>query len=362
MCLKAFFVLLLVAYANANPAYMRMFEIQAARPVAPAQNPHHETYKLSYSNYNQTWQNFKKLFSKAYKTMEEEGKRFAIFMENINVIESHNWKFHNGRSTFWLDMNHFTDMTNEEFRSLNGFGKVTPRTKPSNRNCQGYEPERKDVVDEIDWRQKGYVTAIKNQKQCGSCWSFSTTGSVEGQWFNKTGKLIPLSEQQLVDCSGNYGDHGCNGGLMDYAFEYVMDAGGLDSEKAYPYEAEDDVCRFNSTGVVASIKGCRDVVPKGDENALKVAVGNVGPISIAIDASSPLFQSYKGGVYDNTECSPVRLDHGVLVVGYGSMQGSDYWLVKNSWSTVWGDEGYIYMSRNKDNQCGVATEASFPIA
>jgi cathepsin L len=175
--------------------------------------------------------------------------------------------------------------------------------------------------------------------QCGSCWSFSTTGSTEGANFLKHGRLTSLSEQNLVDCSTSYGNHGCNGGLMDYAFEYIIRNKGIDTEASYPYHASQGTCRYNkqhSGGELVSYTN----VPSGNEGALLHAVATQ-PTSVAIDASHSSFQFYKGGVYDEPACSSTRLDHGVLAVGWGVRDGKDYWLVKNSWGADWGLAGYI---------------------
>lgn len=257
---------------------------------------------------------------------------------------------------YTLEMNKFGDLDAGEFANIyNGY-----RSRRSSSNTTAkFVATGAQLPDEVDWRTKGCVTGVKNQGQCGSCWAFSATGSLEGQHQLKTGNLVSLSEQNLVDCSGKYGNDGCNGGLMDDAFEYIKANHGIDTEASYPYVARDERCRFNPSNVGATDTGYVDI-KHDDENALQEASATIGPISVAIDASHSSFQMYSGGVYYEPSCSSTQLDHGVLVVGYGTYNGEAYWLVKNSWGTDWGMKGYIMMSRNRDNNCGIASEASYP--
>jgi len=294
---------------------------------------------------------------------QEESFRMKIWMENKAKIEKHNRHFFKGVRSFSMKMNEFGDLLHHEFIGvMNGYrsrANVTDRPVGA-KYLMPANTER--VPENVDWRDHGAVTAVKNQGQCGSCWSFSTTGALEAMHHRATGKLVSLSEQNLIDCSRKYGNNGCNGGLMDYAFQYIKENGGIDTEKSYPYEGEDDKCRYNPAYRGATDIGFVDV-EAGNEQALKSALATQGPCSVAIDASHESFQFYNKGVYREEECSPENLDHGVLAVGYGvdERSGEAYWLIKNSWGTSWGDEGYVRMARNEDNMCGVASAASYPL-
>jgi len=305
------------------------------------------------------WAQYKVTHGKKYSGSAEEFLRRNIYQENKKIIDAHNAEYKEGKQSFTMGVNQFTDMPNAEYNAK--MNRYTAAQKPTATATFIGLDDNVSLPTKVDWRLKGAVTAVKNQGQCGSCWAFSTTGSTEGQNAIKNKELISLSEQQLVDCAGGkWGNMGCNGGLMDQGFDYIKAVGGLEKESTYRYTAKDGSCKFSKTKVVVSISGHTDV-RRGDENALKQAVATVGPISVAIDASHMSFQSYQGGIYNEPKCSSSRLDHGVLAVGYGTEGGKDYWLVKNSWTTSWGDEGYIKMTRNKNNQCGIATQASYPL-
>jgi len=307
------------------------------------------------------WARFKDQYQKEYAPEEEPSRRSA-WEQNHDFMIAHNEAYEAGFESYQVGENKYNDMLNDEFvATMNGLS-----ASPAKSGNPIFEVPDRELANEVDWRTKGYVTPVKDQKQCGSCWAFSATGSLEGAHFNATGKLVSLSEQNLVDCSAKEGNHGCGGGLPDLAFKYIKDNNGIDTEASYPYTAKDGKkCLFNATTVGANLTSWVDL-PPGNENALMAALSTVGPISIGIDASKPGFQMYKKGVYYSILCSSKRLDHGVLAVGYGTMETipglkQDYWIVKNSWGESWGDKGYLKMAKGLHNMCGVASAASFPV-
>jgi cathepsin L len=303
------------------------------------------------------WEEFKVIHNKQYDKQFEFVRRL-IWESNLKYIQRHNLEYDMGHHTYTLGMNAFGDMTFDEFKAAY-LGVKQPKRNTTN-FIHFMSPLNVEALpDTVDWRKEGYVTGVKDQGQCGSCWAFSTTGSLEGQYYRKTKTLESFSEQQLVDCSQDQGNQGCNGGLMDQAFDYIQQ-NGIERESDYPYTAQDGQCRYDASKVITKVTGHTDI-EAGNEDQLKEAVATVGPVSVAIDASHLSFQFYKTGVYNERACSPTNLDHGVLAVGYGTLNKADYWLVKNSWGPSWGQAGYIYMSRNKKNQCGIASAASYPL-
>ncbi|KAE8747824.1 Cathepsin L-like peptidase 3 [Frankliniella occidentalis] len=306
------------------------------------------------------WESFKATHAKTYANAVEEAYRAKVFKENAIRIAKHNDRFASGEVTFKVGYNQYADMhTHEVTEKLNGYRSGLKQASAFVHTASNVSwPWSKKV----DWRSKGAVTPIKDQGQCGSCWSFSATGSLEGQLFLKNKNLVSLSEQNLVDCSWDFGNQGCNGGLMDSAFAYIKSNGGIDTEESYPYTAEDGgSCLYKAENNAGVNTGYKDVQSES-ESALRDAVEKVGPVSVAIDASNWSFQMYTSGIYYEPACSSYSLDHGVLAVGYGSeWPNKEFWIVKNSWGTSWGEEGYIKMARNKKNNCGIATEASYPL-
>jgi len=315
---------------------------------------------MNEKDYQKEFTAFVKKYNKNY-AHDEFFSRYNTFKGNFDIIRAHNMK----NSSFSMGINKFADLTQAEFKAkYTGYNhRDQSFLKSKNAKHANGKLHKIQTPDSIDWVEKGAVTAVKDQGQCGSCWSFSTTGALEGLYFNKGNKLTAFSEQQLVDCSTAQGNQGCNGGLMDDAFQYYISNAKtpMCTEEEYAYSATGpNTCDTSKCGSVSGgfVTGFTDVTV-GSESALMEAVSQ-GPVSIAIEADQSVFQYYTGGVMDATTCG-TTLDHGVLVVGYGtdSATGKKFWKVKNSWGASWGESGYIRLVQGI-NQCGLTNSASYP--
>ncbi|XP_044742976.1 digestive cysteine proteinase 1 [Chrysoperla carnea] len=303
---------------------------------------------------------FKSKHNRQYETKLEHEKRKEIFRQNLRFIHSKN----RAQLGYSLGVNHLADHTELELKALRG-KQYTSGYNGGNPFPYSELDIKKALVtilpDQLDWRLFGAVTPVKDQSICGSCWSFGTVGAIEGAYFLKNGgNLVRLSQQALIDCSWGYGNNGCDGGEDFRAYQWMLKHGGIPTEEEYgPYLGQDGYCHANNVSLVAKITGFVNVTTN-NQDALRLAIAKHGPISVAIDASHKTFSFYSNGLYYEPKCKngPDELDHAVLAVGYGVMNGQLYWLVKNSWSTYWGNDGYILMSA-KNNNCGVMTDPTY---
>jgi len=293
-------------------------------------------------------------YNRSYGTDETElkQKKFEVFQENMKLVQHLN---RIERGTAHYGMTKFMDLTTDEFSKLYRPGFVDHfGEKPKLFDTNLLKSTK--LPDSVDWREKGAVTPVKNQGSCGSCWAFSTTGNVEGQWFRKTGKLVSLSEQELVDCDAV--DQGCNGGLPSNAYNVIKKLGGLETEGDYPYDGADEKCKLDQSKLNVYLND--SVALPTDEVELAKWVAEKGPISIGINAN--LMQFYFGGISHPWKifCRPGGIDHGVLIVGFGTEKDKPYWIIKNSWGPDWGEEGYYRLYRG-DGSCGVNQMATSAI-
>merc|ERR1712002_222274 len=302
----------------------------------------------------QEWSEFKSTYSKQYESEEEDQARMAIFLNNKKIIAEHNALHEAGEISWSVAMNGFGDLTEAEFKDKY-LGKALPPSDKERASCSNYYSSGNAPAN-IDWRDYGAVTPVKDQGQCGSCWSFAATGSAEGVYQIGNSESVSLSEQNLLDCALNWGCNG--GGRSDIALEYIQ-SNGVNSESDYPYYAMQFQCSQSSAYSTYYCSGCTYIV-EYDEQNLKDAVANEAPVAIAIDASPLHFQFYRSGIIDDPSCGTdyPSINHAVLAVGYDTNSlGQKYWIVKNSWGQSWGNGGYFELAREKGNMCGVATDA-----
>jgi C1A family cysteine protease len=303
-------------------------------------------------NYVLLFAQFIQLFNRSYPDFDIQS-RFLVFKDNVYNIFEHNAK----NSSFKLEINQFTDYYPNELALLRNDNRSIQKTL----NCKEFTTSTlTSLPDSVDWRTKdNIVSPVKDQAQCGSCWAFATVEAVESALALKGKGLQTLSPQELVDCSSSYGNYGCSGGIMDRALDFIID-NGVCSESEYSYTASDNTCK--QCAPVASISDCQDI-PSNNQLLLKEAV-SIQPVIVAIEADRTYFQFYKSGILDSTLCG-TNLDHAVVVVGYGEEDGQKYWIVRNSWGTSWGDNGYVKILRSESTNdsgiCGIAMNPSIPI-
>ncbi|XP_075169866.1 cathepsin K2 [Haematobia irritans] len=303
---------------------------------------------------------FAKQTGKTYVSEADKTLREGIFKGRMSLVDANNKAFAAGKSTYKSGINAFADLTKAEFLSqLTGNRKSAKGEEQAKKHRQKAAPAAGKIPDAFDWREKGGVTPVKFQGECGSCWSFATTGAIEGHYFRKTGKLINLSEQNMIDCGKEeFGLAGCDGGFQEYAFEFVTNQKGVAKAESYPYLDKKDTCHYKDELKGAEINGFATIEPK-DEDTMKKVIATLGPLACSVNGLESLLL-YSSGIYSDEECNKGEVNHSILVVGYGSENGQDYWIVKNSWDKVWGEEGYFRLPRGK-NFCGIASECSYPI-
>jgi len=336
---------------------------------------------LLYSN--DEWTKSFETFYRAYEKHQsysfgsiEFMKRFEIYKDNLKRIHLHNERAKANKddeeSSYTLAPNQFADLTFNEFKDrhlkspssseMSLLSTAHPFALES--EILKFSPNA-TLPKSVNWFTKGCVTPVKDQAKCGSCWAFSSTGAIEGAVCAQTGELLSLSEQELVDCAGPEGEHGCNGGVMDRAFQYVIDQGGICVEEEYPYKATQGMCHRDHCQKHAKIDGYMRI-PRESDRALRAAVAFYGPVAAGIEADRSAFQFYHQGVF-TLPCGK-KLNHAILVAGYGvdEKTGGTYWLVKNSWGATWGDKGYVKLARKghhggKAGECGILLSAVTPI-
>ncbi|XP_017879315.1 cathepsin L1-like [Ceratina calcarata] len=298
------------------------------------------------------WNTYKERYNKSYSGNLETSRRIT-WEQNLVAIYKHNMMAAAGHHTFTLKDNHIADLGTRQY--IREMVKLIPSRKRrvSDTMVGAVLHDPRKIPSQLDWREAGFETEPKNQRDCGSCYAYSIAGSIQGQIFKETGMLVPLSVQQLVDCSTSTGNMGCSGGSLRNTLRYLQRAKGLMDETHYSYRGKQGACRFKPRLSVVNITSWA-VLPARDERALEAAVATIGPIAASINASPKTFQLYHRGVYDDELCSSDMVNHAMLIVGYTPTE----WILKNWWGDEWGEQGYMRLAKNK-NRCGIANYAAY---
>ncbi|XP_068916845.1 cathepsin K isoform X2 [Tenebrio molitor] len=298
------------------------------------------------------WEQYKEKYNKTYYGYHDAARKLA-WEANLEKIRRHNDEAGKGLHSYYINDNHLSDMSTQSYLQ-----KMVKLTKSRHRKVN---PETvgdffemlHHIPEELNWIDKGFQTPTYNQKDCGSCYAFSIAGVLQGQVFKQTDKLIPLSEQQIVDCSVPVGNYGCGGGSLRNTLKYLDKSGGLMTYTDYPYVARQTKCRFDKNRALVNLTSWA-ILPARDERALEIAVAKIGPIAASLNAAPHTFQL--SGVYDDVACSPNVVNHAVLIVGYTK----DAWILKNWWGNHWGEKGYMRLRRGR-NRCGIANYAAYAL-
>ncbi|XP_065370752.1 procathepsin L [Calliphora vicina] len=307
---------------------------------------------IEYDNFDE----YKNLVNKSYVHTYDELRSRSAFEENSAAVRQHNELFNSGKSSFRLRTNIMADMSNDSY--LKAFLRLlrSKRVEALDHDSELVgSPLMQETPESIDWREKGFVTSPDNQKTCGSCYAFSIAESIEGQVFKRTGRILSLSPQQIVDCSTSHGNQGCTGGSLRNTLKYLQDTGGLMRSKDYKYVSKKGKCQFVAELAVVNVTSWA-ILPAKDEKSIEAAVAHIGPVAVSINATPKTFQLYSDGVYDDDSCASTSVNHAMMVIGYTK----DYWILKNWWGELWGEEGYMRIAKGK-NLCGIANYAAYAI-
>ena len=332
------------------------------------------------------WNSWKQKYSPNYATIEIELAAYKNFVFNKNLVDSHNQRFAQGLESYYLSLNKFAATDYKEFAQTHLSPKTNGLLSFEYKCPVTFESNSTSLPDSLSYKPGSasvQTTEVKDQGNCGSCWTFGAVAAMEGALCRAGVKDCSnwkgLSEQQLVDCASRthrsndenvidlapYDNNACNGGFQTNAFRAIMLQGGMEQEADYPYISGDSgrkgTCQYDKSKAIKNVLSNCSMVKSKDEADLKAAIYEKGVTTVGINAAGPQFMLYSGGIFQRSGCNPNALDHAVTITGYGVDAGDKFWEIKNSWSTDWGENGYMRLARDQGNMCGVATDAQFAI-